>query len=235
MHTDDRRTAWLPTGVLTIVLCAASSIAAAQAPAALVEEVTGHPPGVEFMDYVVPGQIIRLTADDAIVLSYLKSCWREHIKGGTVTAGTERSEVEGGKIERAKVNCNGGAMQLTAAEASKSAALVFRDRPRPAQQPVNPPPQLTLYGVSPIVEVKGGTLVVERLDKPGERLELTIDSDKLVHKSFYDFASAKTALTPGGIYRAKAGAQEIVFKVDASAKPGAGPIVGRLVRFPPAS
>jgi hypothetical protein len=29
-----------------------------------------------------PGQVIRLGADDRIVLGYLKSCWRETISAG---------------------------------------------------------------------------------------------------------------------------------------------------------
>jgi hypothetical protein len=201
------------------------------APVALVEEVSGNPPGIQFMDYVVPGQVIRLAPGDAIVLGYMTSCWRESIKGGTITAGTEQSEVQNGKVERAKVNCNGGKMQLTESQASKSAALVFRDRPRPAQ----PQPQVTLYGLSPIIEIKPGTLIIERLDKTGERYELVVENQRLVHGSFYDLANEKGALTAGGIYRASTGTREVIFKIDASARPGPAPIVSRLLRFPPAS
>ena len=38
-------------------------------------------------------------------------------------------------------------------------------------------------------------------------------------------------LTPGGIYSASFGASKIVFLVDAKAKPGPTPIVGRLIRL----
>jgi hypothetical protein len=65
--------------------------ASAQSPAAVVEDLAGSVPGVQFMDYVEPGQIIRLGAHDRIVLGYLKSCWRETISGGTVTVGNEQS------------------------------------------------------------------------------------------------------------------------------------------------
>jgi hypothetical protein len=77
--------------------------ASAQSPAAVVEEMQGSVPGVQFMDYVDPGQVIRLGAHDRIVLGYLKSCWRETISGGTVTVGPEQSEVAGGEVARTKV------------------------------------------------------------------------------------------------------------------------------------
>ncbi len=38
-----------------------ASSAFAQAPAAIVEDVSGNPSGVSFMDYVEPGRIIRLS------------------------------------------------------------------------------------------------------------------------------------------------------------------------------
>src|SRR5262249_48140781 len=80
--------------IFGIVLQAAGAFilaASAQSPAAVVEEIQGGVPGIAFMDYVEPGQII-LSAHDRIVLGYLKSCWRETISGGTVTVGPEQSE-----------------------------------------------------------------------------------------------------------------------------------------------
>ena len=53
-------------------------------PVALVEEVSGAPAGVEFMDYVEAGKTIELGARGGIVLNYLNSCVRETITGGTV-------------------------------------------------------------------------------------------------------------------------------------------------------
>ncbi len=105
---------------------------AAQTPAAVVEEVGGGVTGVQFMDYVEPGQVIRLGGHDRIVLGYLKSCWRETITGGTVTVGAEQSEVAGGEVVRAKIACEGGKMMLSAELAGKSGAMVFRQVPKPA-------------------------------------------------------------------------------------------------------
>src|SRR5215467_12633568 len=122
--------------------------ASAQSPAAVVEEIQGSVPGVQFMDYVDPGQVIRLGAHDRIVLGYLKSCWRETISGGTVTVGPEQSEVAGGEVARAKVACDGGKMMLSAELAGKSGAMVFRQAPKPqAVAAAAPHPEFTLYGL----------------------------------------------------------------------------------------
>src|SRR5262245_55871562 len=91
-------------------------------PIALVEDVASTTAEVEFMDYVGTGQIIKLAPKDVLVLSYLKSCTHETITGGTVRIGSEQSDVEGGKISRTKVKCNGGNMRLASAEANASGA-----------------------------------------------------------------------------------------------------------------
>lgn len=204
----------------------------ADAPVAVIEDVSGKPTGVEFMDYVEPGKVIKLAAGDSIVLGYLKSCWRETIRGGTVTVGTEQSEVQGGTVERAKVGCDGGKMELAAAQSKQSAAMVFRKAPGPNTPPK---PQFKIYGRSPVVELRGGgTLVIERVDVPsGDRMEIAIAPANLVHGAFYDLAMAGKSLKPGGVYRAKVGDQQIIFEVDQAAKAGAEPVAGRLLRFQP--
>jgi len=205
--------------------------ASAQSPAAVVEELTGNVPGVAFMDYVDPGQVIRLGAHDRIALGYLKSCWRETITGGTVTVGAEQSEVAGGEVARAKVACEAGKMMLSAELAGKSGAMVFRQAPKP--QPVALlHPEFTLYGLSPVFEVRPlGKLVIERLDQRGERHELAITEQDLMRGAFFDCAKAGLALAPGGIYRAKFADRELVFKIDPDAKPGDAPLLGRLARL----
>lgn len=206
--------------------------ASAQSPAAVVEEIQGSVPGIAFMDYVDPGQVIHLGAHDRIVLGYLNSCWRETISGGTVTVGVEQSEVAGGEVARAKVACEGGKMMLSAELAGKSGAMVFRQAPKPQAVAAIPHPEFTLYGLSPVFEVRPpGKLVVERLDQPGERHEIAVTERELVRGAFLDFAKSGVALAPGGIYRAKLADQEIVFKIDPDAKPGDAPLVGRLARL----
>jgi hypothetical protein len=206
--------------------------ASAQSPAAVVEELAGNVPGVAFMDYVDPGQVIRLGAHDRIVLGYLKSCWRETITGGTVTIGADQSEVAGGEVARTKVACDGGKMMLSAELAGKSGAMVFRQAPKP-QQVALLHPEFTLYGLSPVFELRPpGKLVLERLDQRGERHELAVTEQALTRGAFFDCAKAGVALAAGGIYRAKFADREIVFKIDPDAKPGDAPLLGRLARLP---
>src|ERR1035438_9015465 len=151
--------------------------AAAQAPVAIVEDAQGKVEGVEFMDYVAPGKIIKLGPKATVVLGYMKSCWRETITGGTVIVGAEQSVVHLGDVQRVKVDCDGSSIQLSDRVGNQSAATTFRDL-KPGQRTATPPPpQLTLYGLSPIVEVKGGgTLLVERIDAQGERYTVPLGS-----------------------------------------------------------
>jgi hypothetical protein len=218
--------------LVTVLWLAAMTPLAANAQVALVEDVNSKTAGVEFMDYLQVGKQIRLGKQDTLVLSYLKSCWQESINGGTVTVGAEQSDVAGGKVERRKVDCDAGKLQLTAQQAGQSAGMVVRDLKPPAA----PAPQIILFGSSPIVEIKGGgTLTIERLDQPGERVEIAVAGPLLLKGRFYDLARAGKSLAPGGTYRATAGGRQIVFKVDPGAKPGASPMIGRLLRVAPAA
>jgi hypothetical protein len=216
--------------VLAVAIVLVSTHAQAQDPVAVVEDISGSP-GVELMDYVSEGKTIKLAPTDSIVLSYLKSCWRETITGGVVTVGAGQSTVDGGTITREKVACDGGKMELAAAQSKQGAAMVFRGTGHTPP----PKPQFTIYARSPVIELAGGgTLSLERVDRPGEKkLDLSITEDELAHGKFYDLAKAGTELQPGGVYRAKAGNQQVVFQVDAGAKADVGPLAGRLVRFQP--
>jgi hypothetical protein len=209
--------------------------AAAQAPVAVVEDVTGSVAGVEFMDFVEAGKVIRLGPQGSIVLSYLKSCTRESIKGGTVTVGAERSDIKAGMVERTKEPCDTRKVTLSSQEANQAAGLVLRGQPPPDARDRHvrfdlPEPQLTLYGSSPIVELKGGgTFVIERLDKVGERHVETIAGKQ--EGDFFDFASVGKSLVAGGLYRASAGTRRLIFRIDHHAQAGRTPIIGRLLRL----
>lgn len=222
------KTTWIPAIISGILVFATPLSGFAQGSAALIEDVTGNPSGVALMDYVNTGKVIRLGVGDAIVLSYLKSCVRETIIGGTITVGSDQSDVQSGKLERTRVDCDANKMIVTSQHADQAAGLVFRA--------LSPKPQFILYGLSPIVELKGGgTLVIERLDVSGERQEVTIGKERLLGGAFFDLYSGGKPLTAGGIYRAFVGKQQFVFKIDPNAKSGRTPIVGRLLRFKPAS
>ncbi len=58
--------------------------------------MTSKSAGVGFMDYVVPGRVLKLAASDQLVLGCLRSCWRETITGDAGTIGLEQCEVAGG-------------------------------------------------------------------------------------------------------------------------------------------
>ena len=212
-----------------IALCLAlTTVVHAQAPVAVVEDVQGKVTGAEFMDYVVPGQVIKLGPGGSIVLSYMKSCWRETIAGvGTVIVGTEESAVHLAEFKAGKVPCDPTQSEKIAKEVGESAATVVRSLKDGA--PTQPPP-LILHGASPVVAVSDrGKLVVDRIDVKGEHYEVDLAKATLARGKFYDFAKANTALKPGGTYSATLKSKRIIFQVAADAGPGAGPIVGRLV------
>lgn len=217
-----------PQIVAAAVLLGSIAPALAQAPVAIVEDVKGKVSGVEFMDYVAPGKVIKLGADGTVVLGYMTSCWRETIKGGVAVVGTEESRTSLSEVSREKVSCDSKRMQLSDREATQSAATTFRSvaSRKQASQP------LVVYGLSPIIEAsRPGNLVIERTDLPGERMEAVLNPKTLTKRKFYDLAAAGKSLTAGGTYAAMLGSRKVVFKVDPLARPGASPAIGRLVRL----
>jgi hypothetical protein len=215
---------------VTIVgLIGFTSAACAETPVAVVEDVQGKVTGVEFMDYVVPGTVIKLGADGKVVLGYMKSCWRETITGiGTVIVGTEQSAVHLADFKAGKVPCDSSQSQVVPREVGESAATVVRSI---GEAPA-PTPSLTLHGVSPIIDaIPRGKLVIERLDLKGERHEVDLARAAMTRGRFLDLAKANVALKPGGTYAATLGSKQVVFLVDATADAGASPIIGRLVRL----
>jgi hypothetical protein len=204
-----------------------TGLAAAQAPVAVVEDVQGKVTGAEFMDYVAPGAVIKLGPAGMVVLGYMKSCWRETITGvGTVIVGAEESMVHLSEIKAGKVQCDSSHSQLIDRAVRESAATVVRSIGD------NLSPQVTLYGLSPVVETTGrGKLVVERLDVTGERYDVNLTAASIVRRRFYDFGKTRTALKPGGTYVASLGSRKTVFLVDPGAQPGPTPIIGRLLRL----
>jgi hypothetical protein len=204
-----------------------TGLAAAQAPVAVVEDVQGKVTGAEFMDYVAPGAVIKLGPAGTVVLGYMKSCWRETITGvGTVIVGAEESMVHLSEVKAGKVQCDSNHSQLVGRDVRESAATIVRS----IDESVSTTPQVTLYGLSPVVETTGrGKLVLERLDVTGERYDVNLTAASVVRGKFYDFAKTKITLKPGGTYAASLGSQRTVFLIDPAATPGPTPIIGRLV------
>src|ERR1700754_1042171 len=100
---------------------------AGQAPVAVVEDVQGKVTGAELMDYVVPGQVIKLGAGGSITIGYMKSCWRETITGiGTVIVGTEESSVHLSEFKAGKVPCDAGLTEHVGKDVGDGAATIVR-------------------------------------------------------------------------------------------------------------
>jgi hypothetical protein len=218
------------TAALAISNQALARAAAPLVPTALVEDVKSASADIEFMDYVGAGQVIKLAPNDVLVLSYLKSCEHETIAGGTVRVGSEKSEVDGGKIVRTKVPCNGGNMKLSQQQANASGASSYRLQ--------NAHFEPTVYALPPVIQIpklrngENRTFVIERTSRPSERFALEID-DSLAGGGFYDLAKTDTRLRRGALYTATLGSRKFTFKVDAKAKTGKAPVISRLLRFPP--
>jgi hypothetical protein len=207
---------------------ALTGVAQAQAPVAVVEDVQGKVTGAEFMDYVVPGQVIKLGAGGSIVLGYMKSCWRETISGiGTVIVGTEQSAVHLADFKASKVPCDPNQSAKVGKETAESAATVVRSL---KEDKSSAPQPLMLHGTEPmVVTSERGKMVVERLDVKGERYEVDVTPASLTRGRFFDFAKTRIALKPGGAYSLTLNSKFKTFVVDPDASPGAGPVIGRLV------
>jgi|SRR6516164_9272541 hypothetical protein len=202
--------------------------AQSQAPVAVVEDVQGKVTGAEFMDYVIPGQVIKLGAGGVVVLGYMKSCWHETISGiGTVIVGTEQSSVHLADFKASKVPCDPNQTAKVGKEVGESAATVVRSLKD--DKPAGPPP-LMLHGTEPMVMTRErGKMVVERVDVKGERYEVDVTPTSLTRGKFFDFAKTKIALKPGGAYSLTLNSKHTVFVVDPNASSGASPVIGRLV------
>jgi hypothetical protein len=223
-RTGRARTGRLTAGGAIVAAFLLAAAAAEAAPAALVEDISGPPAGVQAFDFVDENQVIRLQAANTLVLSYLGSCWRESIVGGTVRVGHDQSTVDGGQVGREQVQCNGGRMRLTAEQAQRSGGIPFR-------QAGNAAGRYESYGLSPIILMRSpGHLVITRVGQVAPVLDVNVQARDLT-RGAYDLARTGVALQPGGVYRAKVGAREVEFRVNESARPGQVPAVSRLVQF----
>jgi hypothetical protein len=209
-----------------VALSLSCASARASDPSALVEDVRGKVAGIESMDYVASGRVLKLAAGDKLVLGYLRSCWRETITGGVVKIGDEQSEVTGGKVERARIECDGGRLRLSTDQAARSGTMVWRRADSPTS------PQMTIYGTAPLIEIGApGRLRIERVDRQDSAIEFDVASNQLLRGRIVDLARTPHRLESGGTYRATFGGRSLVFRVDPKAKADGVPAIGRLMRL----
>lgn len=204
--------------------------AAAGGPAAIVEETDAPSLRLQAMDYVVEGQRIALQPGEAIILGYLASCQRERITGGEIVVGAAESQVVGGDVKRNRVECDGGAMDIAADQAAKSAVMVFRVPPPPATDANGhrlPAAQVTLFSLYPVIDAgpATGAVIVDRLDRSAQAVHLAVEGRSI------DLATRHLKLAAGGLYRASIGERTIVFQISQGARSSGGPVLGRLLRL----
>lgn len=221
---------------LFLGLFALATSAWGQAPVAIVEDEIGEPGGAQVMDYLELGKTIELRPGASLTLDYLHSCVREVIHGGVVVVGREQSETRSAHVERSHVDCDAATMAAPSGRSIDVAGTALRGDGATAKGPgrieAAEDPELTLYGSSPLIELSGdGRLVIARLDAKGQFLTIDVDHSRLLAGRFLDFADRGEALTAGGVYGARWERRLVVFKIDAHAKPGKTPVVGRLIRL----
>ncbi len=179
------------------------------------------------MDYLAAGRTILLGETGRVTVGYLNSCMREEVVGGTVTIGVASSVIVNGKVRRQRVECDGGKLLLTAEQAGKSGAIVFRRGTSPAHE-VTTKPSLRIFSREPVLRIaaRPSVATLERLDRAEGTVSLPLQKGKGVA----DLATMKKPLAVGGVYRVTGGGKSRVFQIDPAAKNG-GPLLGRLVAF----
>jgi len=212
------------TAIAALAVALFAAAAAAAEPSALVEDITSDRDDLQLMDYLEPGRQIELGQDETLVLGYLFTCIRETITGGTVTIGKEKSAVDGGTVETAEVDCDGGPVVGEVGGAEEEAGAATFRKPTGDELPT---PDRLIFGTSPIVKLSkaASALVVKRLDEdePPRTVEA---SGRIV-----DFADKGVSLQAGGTYSLEAGERKMVFKVSSFAESGNVAAVGRLLPF----
>jgi len=133
------------------------------------EDVQGAVKDVQVFDYLAAGTQVQLPARGVLVLGYLKSCARETITGGKVTV---RHRPERGRRRPSQARDRRVRRRPHAADhrpGGQSGVMVFRANPRRPRRRRPRQPQLTIYGVSPIVTAAHAErLEIKRLDSSGQ-------------------------------------------------------------------
>ncbi len=206
---------------IMLFLAAMPRAVSAFEPVAIVQAVGASHTSVRKMEMIARGRVFDLGVDGRLVLGYLRSCIHEEITGGHVTVGAEQSRVEGGRVLRRRVECDGRALDLTRGQASESSVLIFR-------RPPSEPRRLNIHHTSPVIRVPGatGNVRIDRLDQPSPPLTIHLN------EGLADLAENEIRLAPRGLYKLTSGERSVVVRVDSAARGGdGGQTVGRLISF----
>ena len=211
-----------------VAAVSAPGAAAAAEPIAIVEQAHGVP-RLEALDYLSAGQAIELGTDGVLVVDYLRSCVRESIEGGSVKVGKEQSTV--GRL-LAWSACGSTATMAAATQSPMlriiRAAPASFSRSSPRASRTRPASRSTIYSTSPLFDM-GGPAPEDRGARPARQRHRArrFSAGELKHGRFYDFAAAGKRLEAGGLYRASARGQSVVFWIDPLAHEAAGPPGGQ--------
>lgn len=206
---------------IAAVLCPVS-LAFAGEPAAIVEDVSDTASGVQQMDILNEGRVIKLGKDTTLTLGYLRSCIRETVTGGRVTVGRDKSKVENGLTRSEEVDCDGGLVIKSSKRGAEVAGAVFRQGK--TRKPL-PKPDWTLYSTNPFLRLSkpSARIRIVRLDKDSEK-----PIDLAVEGLFIDLSKAGVQLNPGGLYAISNDSKTYVLKVSPLADPEAS-LLSRLI------
>lgn len=206
---------------LATVLCSVN-LAIADEPSAIVEDISDTASGVQIMDILNEGRVIKLGKGTTLTLGYLRSCIRETITGGSVTVGKSESKVENGTRLAEEVDCDGGLVIRSSKRGDEVAGAVFRKGK--IRKPL-PKPNWTLYSTNPFVRLsKPSTRIrIVRLDKDNEK-----PIDLAVHGLLIDLSKAGVQLDPGGLYAISDDSETYVLKISPLAVPDAT-LLSRLI------
>jgi hypothetical protein len=217
----------LPTILVCLMVLSPTGPAfSADAPVAIVEQTTEGVTEIQAMDLLREGQQLKLGAGDGIIVSYLNSCQRENIRGGLVTIGATESTVESGEVARTSVVCDATALALTSEQVNQSAVTVFRADNTPPEDDIARQARFIMDVRRPVVLAPNAAEVA------------IVDLRNTLHawrvptiNGIADLTAERDPLEPGGVYRVKAGARSVTFRIGRDAIDAPAPILRRLIRL----
>ena len=194
--------------VVLLLLSIMVSAAMAAQPVALVEESHGAVVGVGDFDMLTEGQSFDLGKDAILVLGYLQSCIHERIEGGLVTVGREQSEVRnGGKVRREQVECGGGSLLLSSAQAQASGGIVLRKAVKSHGT------ARVVHSTRPFFLTRSPQdIVLTREGNPGESHRLPSHC-RSEGRCGVDLAETALSLQPGASYQVRSGSAVVLFSI----------------------
>jgi hypothetical protein len=213
--------------VLSLMLMVAVPVMAlADNTMVLVESVSSGVPGVTAMSYVNAGTEIELGHSGVIVLDHLAACSRETVTGGSLRVGAQGSQVNGGRIVRSQLGCDGQQLQLAASE-STGGGQVYRTFSGPLDPQTD---MLDLRSTQPVIlATQSGTLHITRIDQAASLITITVTAASASQPTAIDMSRLHLVLAPGAMYCISLGQQNIKFRVDPAATVAQQPLMARLL------